>query len=117
VELSSKKQNLQPQPLVTPTIPMKEYPPHVQLITITTEINNNGESYEENNKVEDDIKEKIFGGIFMEGYEKEKLWLSAIYVDFSKYLSPNKPRVTYLKENSRTSFFQVGVSNVRRNFY
>jgi hypothetical protein len=33
------------------------------------------------------IKEKIFGGIFMEGEEKEKSCLSAIYVDFSKYLS------------------------------
>jgi hypothetical protein len=108
VELSSKKQNLQPQPLVTPTIPMKEYPPHVQLITITTEINNNGESYEENNKVEDDIKEKIFGGIFMEGDEKEKSCLSAIYVDFSKYISPEEPHLTYRKENSRTSFFSSG---------
>jgi hypothetical protein len=39
----------------------------------------------------------------------------AIYEDFSKYLSPEEPRVTYRKENSRTSFFQVGVSDVGRN--
>jgi hypothetical protein len=39
----------------------------------------------------------------------------AIYEDFSKYLSPEEPRVTHRKENSRTSFFQVGVSDVGRN--
>jgi hypothetical protein len=38
-----------------------------------------------------------------------------IYVDFSKYLSPEEPRVTYRKVNSRTNFFQVGVSDVGRN--
>jgi hypothetical protein len=67
----------------------------------------------------------------MEGDEKEKSCLSticidfskylsseephAIYIDFSKYLSPEEPRVTYRKGNSRTSFFQVGVSDVGRN--
>jgi hypothetical protein len=39
----------------------------------------------------------------------------AIYVDFSKYLYSEKPCMTYRKENSRTSFFQVGVSNIGRN--
>jgi hypothetical protein len=71
-------------------------------------INNNGDSFKEKNKVEDDIKEKIFGGIFMEGDEKEKSCLSAIYVDFSKYISPEEPHLTYRKENSRTSFFSSG---------
>jgi hypothetical protein len=99
---------VQPQPLVPTTIPAEEYPPQAQLIRITTKINNNGDSFEENNKVEDDIKEKIFGGIFMEGDEKEKSCLSAIYVDFSKYISPEEPHLTYRKENSRTSFFSSG---------
>jgi hypothetical protein len=51
----------------------------------------------------------------MEGDEKEKSCLSVIYVDFSKYLSLEESRVTYRKENSRTSFFQVGVSDVGWN--
>jgi hypothetical protein len=54
VELPSEKQYVQPQPLVSTNVPMEEYPPQAQLITITTEINNNGDSFEENNKVEDD---------------------------------------------------------------
>jgi len=58
VELPSKKQHVQPQPLLPTTVPVEEYPPQAQLITITTEINNNGDSFEENNKVEDDIKKK-----------------------------------------------------------
>jgi hypothetical protein len=46
---------------------------------ITTKTNNNGDSFEENNKVEDDIKKKKFGRIFIEGDEKEKsCTLSAI---------------------------------------
>jgi hypothetical protein len=130
VELGSKKQYVQPQPLVPATVPVEEYPPQAQLIKITTEINNNGDSFEEN-KVEGNIRKKLLGEIFMEGDEKEKSCLStiyvdfskylspeephAIYVDFSKYLSPEKPRVTYCKENSRTSFFQVGVSDVGWN--
>jgi hypothetical protein len=117
--------------LVSTIVQVEEYPPQVQLITITTEINNNGDSFEENHKVEDDIKGKIFGEIFMEGDEKEKSYLSdiyidlskylspeephAIYVDFSKYLSSEEPRVTYRKENLRTTFFQVGVYDVRWN--
>jgi hypothetical protein len=67
----------------------------------------------------------------MEGDEKEKSCLSTIYVDFSKYLSPEErhaiyvdlskylfpkePCVTCRKENSRTKFFQVDVSDVGRN--
>jgi hypothetical protein len=94
---------------------VEEYPPHAQLITITTKINNNGDSFEEDNRVEDDITGKIFGGIFIERDEKENSRLSAIYVNFSKYLSSEEPRVTYHKENSRTSFFQVGVFDVERN--
>jgi hypothetical protein len=81
---------------------------HKRSSSRSPQINNNGESFEENNKVEDDIKEKIFGGIFMEGDEKEKSCLSAIYVDFSKYISPEEPHLTYRKENSRTSFFSSG---------
>jgi hypothetical protein len=89
---------------------VEEYPAQSQLITITTELNNNGDSFEENNKVEDDIKYIyiyiwIFGGIFMEGDENKKSRLSAIYVDFSKYLSLKEPHVTYRKENLRTIFF------------
>jgi hypothetical protein len=78
-------------------------------------INNNGDSFKEKNKVEDDIKEKIFGGIFMEGDEKEKLCLNAIYVDFFEYLFLEESRVTYCKENSMASFLQLGVSDVGRN--
>jgi hypothetical protein len=53
----------------------------------------------------------------MEGDKKEKSCLSAIYVYFPKYLSLKVPRMTYRKKkkNSRTSFFQVGVSDVGRN--
>jgi hypothetical protein len=58
VELPSKKQHVQPQPLLPTTVPVEEYPPQAQLITITTEINNNSDFFEENNKVEDDIKKK-----------------------------------------------------------
>jgi hypothetical protein len=110
---------------------VKEYPPQTQLITIRTEINDSTDSFDEDKQVEDDIKGKIFGEIIMEGDEKEKSCLSAIYVNFSKYLSPeephsiyvdffkylylDEPHMTYRKENSRTSFFQVGVSDVGRN--
>jgi hypothetical protein len=41
----------------------------------------------------------------MEGDENKKSRLSAIYVDFSKYLSLKEPHVTYRKENLRTIFF------------
>jgi len=58
MELPSEKQYVQPQPLVPATVPVEEYPPQAQLITITTEINNNSDFFEENNKVEDDIKKK-----------------------------------------------------------
>jgi hypothetical protein len=125
VELPSEKQYVQPQPLVLAIVPVEEYPPQAQLITITIEINNNSDSFEEDNKVEGSIKKKVFGEIFMEGDEKEKSCLSAIwrdfskhlsleephaiYVDFSKYLFPKEPRVTYRKENSRTSFSSGGV--------
>jgi hypothetical protein len=47
VELSLEKQYVQPQPLVPTTVPVEEYPPQLQLITITIEINNNGDSFEE----------------------------------------------------------------------
>jgi hypothetical protein len=131
VELLLEKQHVQPQPLVPTTIPVEEYSPQAQLITITTEIIDNGDSFKEDNQVEGDIKKKIFGEIIIEGDKKEKLCLGtiyedfskylspeeprAIYEDFSKYLSPEEPRVTYRKENSRTSFFQVGVSDVGHN--
>jgi hypothetical protein len=124
VELLSKKQYVQPQPLVPATVPVEEYPPQAQLIAITTEINDNGDSFDEDKQVEDDIKGKIFGEIIIEENEKENSCLSAIYVDFSKYLSPEEPHViyvdffkylsldepyvTYRKENSRTSFFSSG---------
>jgi hypothetical protein len=55
VELPLEKQYMLPQPLVPTIVPVEEYPPQAQFITITTEINNNGDSFEENNKVEDDI--------------------------------------------------------------
>jgi len=55
------------QPLVPTIVPVEEYPLQAQLIMITTEINYNDDSFEKNNKVEDDIKNiYIFGGIFME---------------------------------------------------
>jgi hypothetical protein len=130
VELSSEKQHVQPQPLVPTTVPVEEYSPQAQLITITTEIIDNGDSFKEDNQVEGDIKKKIFGEI-IEGDKKETSCLGTIYIDFFKYLSPEEPhaiyvdffkylsleepRVIYRKENSRTSFFQVGVSDVGRN--
>jgi hypothetical protein len=51
----------------------------------------------------------------MEGDEIEKSYLSAFYVDFSKYLSPEKPLVTYRKEYSRMRYIPVGLYNVGRN--
>jgi hypothetical protein len=60
VELPSEKQYVQLQPLVPATVSVEEYPPQEQLITITTEINDNGDSFDEDNQVEDDIKGKIF---------------------------------------------------------
>jgi hypothetical protein len=60
VELPSEKQYVQLQLLVPATVPVEEYPPQAQLITITTEINDNGDSFDEDNQVEDDIKGKIF---------------------------------------------------------
>jgi hypothetical protein len=66
VELPSEKQYVQLQPFVPSTVPVQECAPLAQLITITTKINNNDDSFEENNKVEDDIKKNVFGGIFME---------------------------------------------------
>jgi hypothetical protein len=77
---------------------------------ITTEINNNSDSFEEDNKVEDDIKKKkTFGVIFIEGDEKKKSCLSAIYVDFSKYLSPEEPRVIIAKKTRGRVFSNGGV--------
>jgi hypothetical protein len=83
----------------------------VQLITITIKI---GDPLEDNGEVEDDVNEEIVGGIFMENDKKEKTCLSEIYVDFSKYISAEELCVPCSKENSRMSFFQVGVSNVGR---
>jgi hypothetical protein len=60
VELSLEKQHMQPQPLVPTTIPLEEYPPQAQPITITAEINDNGDSFEEDNQVEGDIKKKKY---------------------------------------------------------
>jgi hypothetical protein len=62
-----------------------------------------------------DIEKKIFGEIFMEGDEEEKSCLSVIYVNFFKYLSLEELCVTYRKKSLRTSFFQVGVSDVGQN--
>jgi hypothetical protein len=119
VELPLQKQFVQPLPFVPTTALIEEHPPppppQAQLITITTEEKSNVDSFEENRKVEDDIQKEIVGEIFMEGDNMEKTCFDAIYVDFSKYLSPEEPRVPYHKENSRTSFFQVGVSDVGRN--
>jgi len=60
-------------------------------------------------------KKKKIGEIFMEGDEKEQSCLIASYVDLSKSFSPEEPRVAFRKENSRTSFFQVRVSDVGHN--
>jgi hypothetical protein len=56
----------------------------VQLLTITTKI---GDSFEGNSESQDDIQGAIVGGIFVEVDKKKTPYLSAIYVDFSKYLS------------------------------
>jgi len=66
VELPSKKQYVQLQQLVPATVPVEEYPLQVHLNTITTKINNKGDSFEKDNKVEDEIEKKIFREIFME---------------------------------------------------
>jgi hypothetical protein len=65
-ELPSETQHVQPQPLVPTTVPVEEYLPQAQLITITTEIIDNGDSFKEDNQVEGDIKKKIFGEIIIE---------------------------------------------------
>ena len=92
---------------------MEEQPPpptpKVELITITMKI---ADSFKENCEVVDDIKEEIVGEIFVEVDDKDRSCLDAIYVDFSKYFSSKKLHVSCSKENSRTSFFQVGVSDV-----
>ena len=112
VELPSEKQFVQQQLFVPTTTVVEEQllppPSQVQLITITTKI---GDSFEENCKVEGDIKEEIIGEIFVEIDEKERSCLDAINVDFSKYLSLKGPHVSCSKENSRTSCFQEGMSN------
>jgi hypothetical protein len=117
VELLSEKQYVQPQSLVSTTAPVEEHPPQVHLIMITTEIKNNGESFEENNEVGKGIQKEIVGEIFMERDEKKKSCLSAIYIDFSKTLSLEEPRVTCYKENSMKSFFKVGVSDIGWNLH
>ena len=134
VELLSEKTYMQPPSLIATTTSMKEQlpppppqgqlpppqlqppppqmrpcPPQVQLITITTKI---GDPLEDNGEVEGDVHEEIVGGIFMENDEKEKMCLGEIYVDFSKYISSKELRVPCPKENSRKSFFQVGVCDV-----
>jgi hypothetical protein len=53
----------------------------------------------------------------MEKDENEKMSLGEIYVDFSKYISTKELRVQCPKENLRTSFFQVRVSDVRQYLY
>jgi hypothetical protein len=111
VELPLEKKYVQPQLLVTMTTPVEERPPPPPPLMITTEIKNNDDSFEVNDKVEDDIQEEIIGGIFMEVNEKEKSCLDAICVDFFKYLFSEEPLVLCLEENSLTSFFQVGVSD------
>ena len=70
------------------------------------------DSFEENCEVEDGIQEEIVGEFFVQVDEKEKLCFDAIYVDFSKYFSWEKLHMPCSKENSRMSFFQVGVSDV-----
>jgi hypothetical protein len=90
---------------------MQPPPPQVQLIMITTKI---GDPLEVNGEVEDDVHYENVGGIFMEKDKREKTCLGEIYVDFSKYISTEELRVPRPKENSRTSFFQVGVSDVGR---
>ena len=82
----------------------------MQLITITPKI---GDCFEENSEVEDDIQEEIVREIYVKVNGKEKSCLDAIYVDFSKFFSSEEPQVPCSKENSCTSFFQVGVFDVR----
>jgi hypothetical protein len=122
LELPSEKQYVQPPSLIPMTTSMKkQLPPpppqmqpplpQVQLIKITTKI---GDPLEDNGEVEDDVNKEIVGGIFMENDKKEKTCLGEIYVDFSKYISAEELCIPCSKENSRTSFFQVGVSDVGR---
>jgi hypothetical protein len=122
LELPSKKTYVQPPSLIPTTTSMEEQlspprpqmqlpSPQVQLITITTKID---DPLEDNGEVEDDINEEIVGGIFMQNDKKEKTCLGEIYVDFSKYISTEELCVPCSKENSRMSFFQVGVSDVGR---
>ena len=110
------EEELPPPPTqVQPPPPqMQPPPPQVQLIRITTKI---GDPLEDNGEVKDNVHEEIVKGIFMEKDEKEKTCLGEIYVDFSKYISIEELRVPCPKENSMTSIFQAGVSNVGRYLF
>jgi hypothetical protein len=108
MEFPLVKKYAQPQLLVPVTTLVEEQPPPPPPLMITIEIKNNDDPFEENNEVEDDIQEDIVGEIFVGVDEKEKSCLGAIYVDFSKYLSSEELCMPCPKENSMTSFFQVG---------
>jgi hypothetical protein len=86
-------------------------PPQGQLITITKKI---GDPLEDNSEVEDNVHEEIIRETSMEKDENEKTCLGEIFVDFSKYISAEELPLPCPKENSRTSFFQMGVSDVGR---
>jgi hypothetical protein len=64
--------------------------PSVQLITFTTK---GDDSYEENSEVEKDNHKRTNGEILLEVEEKEKSSLGEIYIDFSKSISVEQPRV------------------------
>ena len=62
----------------------------MQLITFTTKGDN---SYEKNSEVEKDDHKRTNGEILLEVQEKEKSSLGEIYIDFSKSISAEQPRV------------------------
>jgi hypothetical protein len=109
VQLPPTQVQLPPTQVQPPPPQMQPSPPQVQLITITTKID---DPLEDNGEVEDNVHEEIVKGIFMEKHKKEKTCLGEIYVDFSIYISAEELRVPCPKENSMTSFFRVGVSDV-----
>ena len=99
------KNYVQPQLLVLMTTQVEEQPSPLPPLLSTTKIKNNDDPFEENDEVEDDILEEIVAKIFVEVDEKEKLCLSAIYIDFSMYLSIEELHMPCPKKNLKTSFF------------
>jgi hypothetical protein len=102
VELPLEKKYVQPQLLVLTTTQVEEQPSPPPPLPITTEIKNNDDPFEEKDEVEDDSLEEIVAEMFVVVDEKEKLCLSAIYKDFSMYLSVEESHTPCPKKKKKT---------------